>query len=372
MNDHGKQREQEANKKIWIGTAVFIVVLSVVIACILLFGSNVFDFPGISIGGGMAELRNVTELTLEEDTDLELISYGDSIYFYEGSSEQLVIKEYYRTKRHPLAEIGQTGNRVTVSGEKRNEWTLFGWSLDEGDRIEVYMPEGGKNSVETIAASVSSGKIRLKQLFEGKEITLKSKSGSISCEREVRAENIRLDASSGSIKTESLTGTVAANVRSGSIHIGRVRGTAEVTGSSGNIKMMDMEGDLTASVTSGSIHVDGIKGFVTAESNSGSVKVLGLSGGAKVISSSGSIRVEAEELSDDMHAQVTSGSIQIQIPPDSGFQFQAEVTSGGIHTDFDNHLQYDKDKRKAEGVIGENPQYEIRTKASSGSIWVTY
>ena len=66
----------------------------------------------------------------------------------------------------------------------------------------------------------------------------------------------------------------------------------------------------------------------------------------------------------------SSGDIKLTIPTDSIFKFSADTSSGRIKTDFDEVLTMDEHKKHANGMVGENPNLQIKTQTSSGNISV--
>ncbi|MCL2051409.1 MAG: DUF4097 domain-containing protein [Lachnospiraceae bacterium] len=309
-----------------IGLAMAIFLMAVFVFCIFM----IMYMPRGSfyIGGANAALRHTTNIRITEKTSLDVSAFSENIYFLKSDTDELIIKEYYRNK-NKKADLRHSDQTVTIRGEQQINISILGFVA--GERIEIYLPE---NYAGNIKASISSGNIKSDFNF--------------------MAQQLSFEANSGSISLNSLTA-----------------GNINVRASSGTIRIIELIGDAEIRANSGSIVIDRIDGFLDVNASSGTVRIANLSGGIKVQSNSGSIRISVKELDGNISATASSGSINIELPKDSAFNFSANTGSGRVRTDFDSSLSYNSRGNSANGTVGTAPEYDVIVKANSGSVRVT-
>ena len=202
-----------------------------------------------------------------------------------------------------------------------------------------------------------------------------TKSGSVKWNN-IKAEELIFKASSGSLKLNGISGKAQLQANSGSISLTDFNGSGSAKASSGSVKIEagTIDGDFDAQATSGTVRVEAeeVKGNITGGASSGSVnlEIGALTGDAAAKASSGTVRVKVSEMAGNLEAEASSGSVKVELPLEMKFHFDAQTTSGGIHTSFDNALSFNKKGNEAKGDIGENPEYQVRVSASSGSVTV--
>jgi DUF4097 and DUF4098 domain-containing protein YvlB len=149
----------------------------------------------------------------------------------------------------------------------------------------------------------------------------------------VKAKNI-----SGDVMAENIGGAADLGAVSGDVRLKKAAKGADCSTVSGDLEASDVSGDVFLKSVSGSITASMIRGSVQAESVSGdltltevseagTVRAKALSGGVVYrgsINKAGSYNLKSH-----------SGNIDMSIPADSAFDFEAETFSGGITTDFE-------------------------------------
>lgn len=123
---------------------------------------------------------------------------------------------------------------------------------------------------------------------------------------------------------------------SGSIHTSEVcYNDFNADSTSGSIHFDGTVDSFKADTVSGSIHINGTCRNINADSTSGSIHISGTCGNIDVDTISGSIHFETDEpLVGDNVFDSTSGSINITIPEESGFEFEWNTVSGSVSNDF--------------------------------------
>ena len=199
--------------------------------------------------------------------------------------------------------------------------------------------------------------------------TLISRTGSGSQEIDGLSGSVEAHSGSGSLTLHNLRGGLQASSGSGSITADRVGGSFRAQASSGSIRATAVAGPISASTSSGSIDVTQTAGGdVEAVSSSGSVRLRGVRGGLRASTSSGSLSIHGE-LASDWRITASSGSVNISLPPNQGFDLDANSGSGRIDVDFPVTVSGTIGRRSIRGAAqGGGPLLHVRT--GSGGISV--
>ncbi len=375
-------------------------------------------FLGIRAGGNPA-YRNLFgadyELALEEEfssRDIECLTVryqmnSNDVYFYEGSPDSIVVKEYRnRTsgEQRPSTVELQDGV-LTVQGCKYGLASFFGFGNSQYGYTEIYLPP---DFSARLSVSTASGEIRSEMpLRLEAAMTLSSVSGDITLPQ-VTAPQIKAGSTSGNITFDQITGEVqlsstsgdirlkgaseggmSASSTSGSINLEQITGHTRVSSASGDICLGSVEGDVNASTTSGEIRLLGGNGTREADSVSGDIQIDGLNGSFDLNTTSGAILVEKgqgygsahsvsgdlrfflEGLDGDFDASTTSGEVSLKLPETTSFTLDFKSTSGSCRTFFDDFLTFNKRGSKADGSYGDNPDKKIKVSTVSGDLQIT-
>lgn len=286
--------------------------------------------------GGRAELRNVIEIPLSEVEKLALDYRSKNIRVYSSKEDTVVIREYlYSDREEARASLTWSGEKeATVTGGSEKYFVLFGLPTGEGERVEVCIPD---KSLKAFSLRTGSGNISA-----GTDMVLDQ--GSLTAQT-----------GSGNIKWE--------NAREQEICL--------QTGS-GNIRMENMKGDMTVHTGSGNITGESLEGNLQAGTGSGNVKLEGFRGGGKMEAGSGNVTVEMESLEGDLSLWTKSGNVRLKLARDQAFHFQAQTGSGGINTDFEQALSFNKKGNQASGDVGQAPAWTVDARTGSGNVTVHY
>jgi DUF4097 and DUF4098 domain-containing protein YvlB len=159
---------------------------------------------------------------------------------------------------------------------------------------------------------------------------------------------------SGNIDVEGPGGPVDLSAISGDVHLRKaskgadcktISGGLEVTGVTGDVFLKSVSGDISAAQIKGSIQAETVSGNLnmTEVSEANVVRVKALSG--EVIYR-GKINREGS-----YSLKSFSGGIQMILPPDSAFDFEAETNSGDITTDFEIKVTGKVSPKEMSGVV---------------------
>jgi DUF4097 and DUF4098 domain-containing protein YvlB len=180
------------------------------------------------------------------------------------------------------------------------------------------------------------------------------------------------------ITLESVSGDIMVNAAGGDLYVKSVSGEIKVISArndvigknvSGGIYIEGVAGDAKAETVSGKITMPELMGAVSAKTVSGDIDITSGSEikGARADTVSGRIRAKYIP-GNGMHEYKTvSGNINLELPPDSGFNLNAKTFSGIIDTDFEITMSGKIDNNHIEGIIG-NGGPEFILESFSGSI----
>lgn len=336
------------------------------------------------------------------------MNYGmnsNDVYLYEGTGENIVIREYtnFTEREDWLSVVEQQGNTLTVKGKRRRAGLFLTGIWGNDAYVEIYLPSGVLAETEIVTASgdicseadwtggssfavrTSSGDIDFAKV-EAEKITAEASSGSItfhSAEGEVSA-----CASSGDISFREITGNAEIATSSGEIKVERIAGNAKLSASSGDVRLGYAEGDVRVSTTSGEIAVLGgagarvisassgsvmladVDGWFEIKTNSGEITLESGTGYGEAKASSGDVDISLNHLEGSLNIGTTSGEVNISIPADASFAFSFDSASGECSTFFDDCLSYNRRGTSAEGDYGSRPDKEVEISTTSGSAYI--
>lgn len=126
------------------------------------------------------------------------------------------------------------------------------------------------------------------------------------------------------------------------------RGELEINTVLGNIRIPRFEGEsLEVATVSGDLDGGTIRGAVEGESVSGDLSIEKAAAGAELSTVSGKMTIG--EAQGDISMESVSGEILVEKAEDPRFKFEAQWVSGGLETDFDGQLEWEK--MGARGIV---------------------
>lgn len=184
--------------------------------------------------------------------------------------------------------------------------------------------------------------------------------------------SVKITSVSGNVDLEEIGGAVKVKPVSGSVTIKKALKGVDIDAVSGNIIVQDVTGDVYLNAVSGKINARGIKGSIKAAVVSGKIELRDVSSADKVEASavSGSIVYEGQISSNGRYTLSShSGKIEMIIPSDSGFEFEAKTFSGSIHSDFEVKVSGEISKRKISGVVNRGGAV-VKLSTFSGNVYL--
>jgi DUF4097 and DUF4098 domain-containing protein YvlB len=165
---------------------------------------------------------------------------------------------------------------------------------------------------------------------------------------------LKANSISGDVTAEAIGGAAALKAVSGDVRLTKADGGAECTSVSGDVVAADVTGNAFLKSVSGDIKVNTIKGSVEAETVSGGVELLDVSEASSVRAKalSGEVvyrgRINPQG---SYHFKSHSGDVELYLPADAAFDFEAESFSGGIETDFEVKVIGQVSRKELSGTV---------------------
>jgi len=182
----------------------------------------------------------------------------------------------------------------------------------------------------------------------------------------------KISSISGSVDLEAIGGAAKVKAISGNVTVKKAAKGVDCDAVSGNIIVQDVTGDAYLNAISGKINAEGIKGSIKATVVSGEIELIEVSAADKVDANavSGTIVYEGKISRDGRYTLNShSGSVEMIIPSDSGFEFEAKTFSGRIQSDFEVKISGEISKRKISGVVN-NGGAVVKLTTFSGNVYL--
>jgi len=177
---------------------------------------------------------------------------------------------------------------------------------------------------------------------------------------------------SGSIDLEKIGGAAKVKAVSGDVTISEAHKGVDLEAVSGDIHAQNVTGDAYLNAISGRINAEGIRGSIKASVVSGRIELSDVSEADNVHANSvsGSIVYEGKINRGGRYTLTGhSGSVEMIIPSDSAFEFEATTFSGRIQSDFEIKVSGLISKRKISGVVN-NGGAVVKLTTFSGNVYL--
>jgi hypothetical protein len=182
----------------------------------------------------------------------------------------------------------------------------------------------------------------------------------------------KISSVSGSVDLESIGGAAKVKAISGTVTIKKADKGVDCDAVSGNIIVQDVTGNAYLKAISGKIDAEGIRGSIKASVVSGKIALRNVSEADTVDAqaTSGSVSYEGKIKSDGRYTLTNhSGVVEMVIPSNSGFEFEARTFSGKIQSDFEVRISGEMSKRKISGVVNKGGAV-VKLTTFSGNVYL--
>lgn len=302
-------------------------IKKIIVACLAAV-MGLLDLIGCS---NNQSIKLANEITFSLDGISEItISYDEEkVTFYESISNELTIKEYItENKSSYYAKVYQSSNSIKIS-EGGKPFFKDGFYR----YIEVYLPA---SYYENLTVTTTDGDIDISKFkISLNALRIDSTAGTI-CLNDVEAQNIYLSTTSGIIKADCLKADII-----------------RIATTSGNFSCKKLDGNVTYTTTSGNANIEAAVGAGNYKTNN-----------------SGELNVIYTEVTGDLSFYNKNDTINITLPADLEFEFEATTKNGSISTSFQECIS--TKGRTTSGTVGENPTVTVKVETNNGNIEVKY
>ncbi len=289
-------------------------------------------------------------------------------------------KEKYEEKFAKTVSLARDGevNLTNISGN------IEVWTWDRG---EVKIDALKISKASTVAkAKENAAKVEIVVEKEGNTLIIETEyperkrgwkedsiSVSVNYNLTIPAKaSVKISSVSGSVDLEKIGGAAKVKAVSGDVTLSEANKGVDLDAVSGDIYVQNVTGDAYLNTISGTIEAEGIRGSIKATVVSGKIELRNVSEADKVSANSvsGSILYEGKISRDGRYTlKGHSGSVEMIIPSDSGFEFEATTFSGRIQTDFELRVSGEISRRKISGVVN-NGGAVVKLTTFSGNVYL--
>jgi len=274
-----------------------------------------------------------------------------------------------------LAKDGEVILKNISGGIEVKSWNKDQVKIDALKVSEASTLSQAKENSKKVEISVSKeGKIlRIETKYPKKKKIWGNKSFSVSVHYRLwipDKASAKIKSVSSGVVLEEIGSTVKVDAVSGDVEVRKAKKGVDCETVSGNMKLQDIVGDAYLKTVSGKITLEKMRGSIEAETVSGRIELREVSA-AKVVKGktvSGSIVYQGEINSEGRYSlKSLSGNIEMLLPSDSGFEFEAETFSGNIESDFQITISGKAKPREIQGVVNKGGAL-VKISTFSGSI----
>ncbi|MCD8356540.1 MAG: DUF4097 domain-containing protein [Clostridia bacterium] len=278
-------------------------------------------------GSQSFQLANEMTFLLDDIAEITISYDEEQVTFYENDRDDLIIKEYMtENKSSYYAKVDESNDSITVSeGGKpffKDNFSRY---------IEVYLPVSYQNN---LTVTTTDGDIDIAEV----ELSLNA---------------LRIDSTSGTVQLNA--------VEADNIYLSSTNGVLDVD-------CLDAE-TIKIDTTSGDFSCENLNGNVNYTTTSGDADIIAASGsGSYKANNSGELNVSYTEVTDDLLFFNKNDDINIILPADLQFEFEATTKNGSISTPFGQSIS--TEDRTTKWIVGKYPTVTVKAETNNGNIEV--
>lgn len=293
----------------------------------MLMAACLFTLSGCS-HSTPAQAANELQFNLNGISDVTISYDEENVTFFQSENDELIIKEYMtENKSRYYADVKQDSGSIHVS-----EGGKPFFSSNFTRYIEVYLPQDYQNN---LTVTTTDGNIDMSNIA-------------------LNLNSLRIDSTAGTIQLDNANATV--------IHLSSTSGKLDL----GNITGEQIKLD----TTSGKVICEELNGIVTYTSTSGDIDVKSAIGsGSYWANNSGKLNVIYTEVTDDLSFFNKNDNIELTLPQDLEFEFEATTKNGAVSTSFQESIHIDGHTNR--GTVGNTPAVTVKAETNNGNITVT-
>lgn len=308
-----------------VGIIILIVILisfTIVLCNVLMFSIQNKEWNWFMGFRDLGDIRKEEYKRQEQNVDItdieklkiELDSSDVNVFFTEESEVKVIQYSYKELKGDEVFKVDKSSSSITIS--KKNSMHFHFFYVNQ-IVFDVYIPKAYEKELEIKSVS---GNIQTNENLKFKDLKIYSTSGDIKI-GDIQAENINLETVSGDIELQNL--------------------------SEDTIKLKTVSGDIS---------VESAKGKIEAKTTSGNIEIEKIEGKVELTSTSGDIESNNFKITGESMIKTTSGNVKMYLNEESNCEIRTKSTSGDVT--FPN----------GRNVMGQEPYVELNVQTTSGDI----
>ena len=293
----------------------------------LLMTACLFTLSGCS-HSTPAQVANELRFNLNSISDVTISYDEEAVTFFESENDELIIKEYMtENKSRYYADVKQDSTSIHISeGGKpffKSNFTRH---------IEVYFPKQYQGS---LTVTTTDGDIDISDVA-------------------LVVNSLRIESTAGTVQLRNANASIVhLSSTSGKLDLGNITGEQiKLDTTSGKVTCIELNGAVAYTSTSGDIDVKSAVGSGSYRANN-----------------SGNLNVTYTEVTGDLSFFNKNDSIELTLPQDLEFAFEATTKNGSVSTSFQECISVDG--RTSRGTVGSNPTVTVKVETNNGNIEVS-
>ncbi|MFZ2054240.1 MAG: DUF4097 family beta strand repeat-containing protein [Candidatus Aminicenantales bacterium] len=273
-----------------------------------------------------------------------------------------VAKEKYEEKFEKTMALAKDG-KVDI-GNISGDIVAMSWKQDQV-RIEALkvstagsLEKAKENAAKvTIEIAQEGNVLRIETKYPRNEKSWGGESTNVSVNYKLwipEKAALKAHSISGDVTAEAIGGAADLKAISGDVRLTKADEGAECNSISGEVVVAEVTGNAFLKSVSGDIKANMIKGSVEAETVSGDVELTDISEASSVRAKalSGEVIYRGRiNRQGNYHFKSHSGDVELYLPADSAFDFEADTFSGGIETDFEVKVMGKVSPKEMSGTV---------------------
>lgn len=274
------------------------------------------------------------------------------------NSQAVVAKEKFEAKFEktvPLAKDGKVilkniSGDVEVKSWDKNEVGIVALKVSKASSLSK-----AKENAQKVEIEVNKEDNVLRISTKYPKTSFGSLNVSVNYHLTIPAKaSMKVKSVSGDVSLEGIGGTVETDTVSGDIEVNKADKGVECKAISGDLTLEDISGDIYLNAVSGDMKLRGLKGSIEAEAVSGDIELWEVSEAQTVRAKtlSGEITYQGKLKADGKYyLKSHSGDVEMRIPADSAFDFEAKTFSGSIDSAFEITISGKISKKEIRGSV---------------------
>lgn len=270
-------------------------------------------------------VANELRFSLDGITEVDITYDDEAVTFFVSENEEFIIREYMTSyQKSYCARVKQDTHHIRI-----REGSKPLWKNDFSRHIEVYLPE---TYAEDLAVATTDGDIDLSGI-------------------PLSVSKLCVNSTAGTVRLDSVTADeIDLTTTKGNLSLGNIQG-----------------GRIQIKTTSGSVSIDRISGQVIYTTTNGNLEIRDAAGsGDYTAHNSGKLNVVYTAVNGDLFFYNKNDDIELTVPADLEFIFDAETKNGAVIADF---LTDSAAGRQAiRETVGDDPKAAIQVESRNGDI----